>query len=449
MNIGGNSYYKGDIPWGNYTPGSTVYSGTTTLASCVQTGGAVAVGLSGNYWYGTWNATYTCTISESIAIVSPDIVGAGATITAKGYNNKCVAGYTKVSVSVTASSVGAGNSLTTCKLYTDGQLTDSDDISSGMVTFYNIPIPFGTSHTFTVEVFQDNGASTTSPVAVPAILEYTPPKIVSMSSVRWSRGDNTGVADDGGTYVKCTPTYTRAMVGTTPLTTTCKISVSSYNGTTTDYTGATSLYLGSGNLQVDNSYNILYELYDGTFLTSTHSVKGVDILTIGGRGIDLIHTGSQYGVAIGTKATAGYFDSAYPIRVQTVNASGVVTAETEMKSALTDYSSGLTFTKTYASSTANFTSATCYKWGRMVQLTIRLSNVNSASAGATIWEGNITTSDLAEIMPCDSATSAGIMGSSNCGGLISPATGKINLWVKALHSYAASESVIITFTYLV
>ena len=393
VNIGGNSYYKGDISWQNYTPGSVVYSGSTQLAACTQSGGAVAIGLTGNYWYGTWNSTYTCTITASYPTATPTVTCSYTS--ANTYNGNLVAGCSTVTLSASATPGMTGNTITEYRLYFDDAL-----VYTGLST-KTITVPPGTSHTFYAKAVESNGAIGTSSTTTLTAVIYTPPAFTSVSSVRWSTGDNTGVATDDGEYAKLTPAYTQSMVDSTALTTYCKISIVGEGTIGTVSASGTDQYTGQI-LSPNQSYTVIYELYDSTSGSTfkatldTNPIVASDIITIGGRGIDLIHTGSDYGVAIGMKATAAYLDSSYPIRANTVNAQGIITAQAVMGA--TPFTSSSMVTR---SSGLSINSQSFAAWGRVAAVSITFQQTyNNIAAGDIVFEGDISDSNYYPLVVC-------------------------------------------------
>lgn len=447
VRIGGNQYYKGNIDWRNYFVGNVVYSGTTQLSACTVTNGTVAVGLSGNFWHDTWDTTLTCTISGSEATILPTVTNAVAATNT--FSSSIVEGLSKITVTINATPGVSGDTITAYRLYLDNAL-----ISETQVTEFTMP--YGTTHTMYTEVTESNGVKGKSTVTTFNCLPYTPPTFVSVSSVRWSAGDNTGVASDDGEYAKLTVTYTKGKVGTTELAgTACRVKIgSTIIGTIS--TSGNSVYSGQI-LSTNQSYTVIYELYDtlvsAPFKATTLDAPIVasDIITIGGRGIDLIHTGSDYGVAVGMKAAAGYLDTAYPLRVNTIDSQGNVTAQAVITATSGDGTSLYTFTKTNNSSTANMTSFAIYKWGRVVQVVLHLTNANYASAGAVMWGGEITSANnISGIMPLDTSTGSAANGANNCFATLTAGTNKVTLNVFAgSGGYQSNWTANVAITYIV
>lgn len=109
----------------------------------------------------------------------------------------------------------------------------------------------------------------------------------------------------------------------------------------------------------------------------------------------------------------------------------------------------VTFTKTDNSSTANLTSYSVKYWGRVVQLTIHLTNVNYANPGDVLWAGTISGTDVDKIMPVDTVTSVGINGANSCAGQLYESNGDLLLSVRALNGYQANWTGNLSFTFLV
>lgn len=116
-----------------------------------------------------------------------------------------------------------------------------------------------------------------------------------------------------------------------------------------------------------------------------------------------------------------------------------------------DRSSILTFTKTNNSSTANMTSFTMNQWGRVVQLTIHLTNSNYASDGAVMWEGDITMNGAILPMMVDTVTGVGNNGTNHCIAQMyaDSANSKWHLVVRAMNGYQSNWTANLSFTFLV
>ena len=299
VNVGGNSYYIGDIAWGDYTPGTALYSNTTSLASCTVNAGVVSLSVSGNYYYGTWNTSYRASGSGTQAITSPTV--ATPTYTVSGdYNSSIVAGMSTLSFSFSATPGTTGNTITGYKLYFNGVQVYSGATASCTVT---APASAG-SHTAYVIAVESNGAQGQSTNITITTVAYVYPSFESVSSIRWSTGNGSGAPADDGTYARLSATFTSGSVGGTTISTYCKATVSTYSGTINSSGGI--VYSGSI-LSADNSYLVTYELYDD-YLTLANAIIRTDTISIGGRAIDLIHDSNDgYGIGINTKAVAGRF----------------------------------------------------------------------------------------------------------------------------------------------
>lgn len=298
VNIGGNPYYKGDIPWGNYSPETVIFSGETELANCTVVNGIVNLAVACNYYYGTWNAAYRAYGSGSQAITPPSVATPTYTVTGD-YNNDIVGGASTLNFSFSATPGSSGTTITGYKLFIDGVQVYSGSAASCSVT---APTPGG-AHTAYVVATESNGAQGTSSSITITTVAYTAPSFDSVSSIRWSTGNSSGVPADDGTYARVSAVYTSAQIGGTDIPTSCKITVSSFNGTINSSGGV--LYSGSI-LTLDNSYLVTYELYDD-FVGIGNAIIRTDTISIGGRALDFIHNSNGYGVAVNTKAEVGKF----------------------------------------------------------------------------------------------------------------------------------------------
>lgn len=295
VNIGGNSYYRGDIGYNDYTPGSVIYSGSTPLTQCTVNNGTVALSVSGNYYYGTWNTSYRASGSGTQAIVPPVVATPTYTIT-NGYSGSIVGGMSSLNFTMSATPGSSGTTITGYRLYIDGVQAYSGAAATCTVT---APISAG-SHTAYAVAIESNGAMGTSSSITITVVAYVPPSLTSVTSIRWSTGNNSGVPADDGTYARLSAVYESATIGGSAIATSCKITVSSYTGTIN--TSGNVLYSGSI-LSADQSYNVKYELYD---VYNTTPIVRYDTISIGGRALDFVHDSSLgYGIGINTKAVAG------------------------------------------------------------------------------------------------------------------------------------------------
>ena len=118
------------------------------------------------------------------------------------------------------------------------------------------------------------------------------------------------------------------------------------------------------------------------------------------------------------------------------------------------YSSGVTTTatKTDSSSTANMTSRTVKTWGKVVQMTVHLTNANYAGAGAVMWEGDIEPQQGATLpQPVDQVTASGVNGANFCIGQLTgdSANNKWHLVIRAVNGYQSNWTANLSFTFLV
>jgi len=310
VNVGGNSYYRGDIDWRNYTPNTVVYNGETKLSDCTISGGQVTLSVSGNFYYGTWNTDYRSSGSGTCPVAPPTVTALTYTATNK-YSSMVVAGRSVITFTMNGTS-NTGSDTITYSLYQDGSVISTTTGSSSYNKTVNVTAPSAGSHTYKYTATDENGTSTTSGNVSITTYAYVPPAFSSVSAVRWSTGNSSGVASDEGTYCKATANFSQGKVGTTAITTTCTIKVDTYTGTATN---GTAIWLGGGNLSADNTYSVTFTLSDGY----GNSVVTTDTLTQGGRGLDFIYSGGHYGIAMGQKATANQVDLNMSTNINTGN----------------------------------------------------------------------------------------------------------------------------------
>lgn len=300
VNIGGNSYYKGDIDWRNYSPNTVVYYGETPLSACTVQNGVVTLSVSGNFYFGTWSSDYRSSGSGTCAVDPPTVATLSTPSITNQYSGMTVAGRSVITFRMKGTSQ-TGSTTMSYSLYQDGSVISTSTGTSGQNKDVTVTAPSAGSHTYKYVATDGNGTTTTSGNISITTYAYTPPAFSSVSAVRWSTGNSSGTASDEGTYCKATANFSQGKVGTTAITTTCTIKVDTYTGTATN---GTAIWLGGGNLSADNTYSVTFTLSDGY----GNNVVTTDTLTQGGRGIDLIYGNGHYGVALGQKATANQFD---------------------------------------------------------------------------------------------------------------------------------------------
>lgn len=305
VNVGGNSYYKGDIDWRNYTPNTVVYSGSTNLTDCTISNGQVTLSVSGNFYYNTWNTDYRSSGSGTCAVAPPTVATLTHSETNK-YGNMVVSGRSVITFTMKATSQ-TGSSTITYNLYQDGSAISTSTGTSGSNKTVQVTAPSAGSHSYYYRATDGNGTTSTSGSISITTYAYTSPSFNSISAVRWTTGNASGTASDEGTYCKATASWNVGKVGTTNLTTTLKISTSSPNHSATTTTNGATLYLGSADYSPDNSYTVTFKLYDN-YTGEANGVVRTDTLTMGGRGLDFIYANGHYGVAVGQKAVANQFN---------------------------------------------------------------------------------------------------------------------------------------------
>lgn len=313
VNVGGNSYYKGDISWQGYTPNTVVYSGTTNLSDCTISNGQVTLSVSGNFYYGTWSSDYTSSGSGQCAVNPPTVASLTYTATNK-YGSTIVANRSVITFTLKGTSQTGSNSITYA-LYQGSTLVGTASGTSGTAKTINVTAPAQGTYLYKYTATDGNGTTNTSGTVSVSTQTYTPPSFNSVSAVRWTTGTSSGTASDEGTYCKATASWNVGKVGSSNLTTTLKVTVNSTSSTTT--TNGASLYMGGGNLSPDSSYTVTFKLYD-SYTGEANGVVRTDTLTMGGRGLDFIYANGHYGVAVGQKATANRFDTNLPSYIEGV-----------------------------------------------------------------------------------------------------------------------------------
>lgn len=305
VNIGGNSYYKGDIDWRNYTPNTVVYSGETPLSACTVQNGVVSLSVSGNFYYGTWSADYRSSGSGTCAVDPPTVDTLTYSATNK-YSSMVVAGRSVITFTMKGTS-RTGSTSMSYSLYQNNTVISTSTGTSGTAKTVNVTAPSAGTYSYKYVATDGNGTTTTSGTISITTYAYQPPSFNSASAIRWSTGTSSGTASDTGKYARCVATWNVGKVGTTNLTTTLKVSTSSPAHSTTTTTSGTAVWLGSNDYSADNNYTVTFLLYDN-YTGEANGITRTDTLTIGGRGLDFIYSSAKYGIGVGTSATAGYLD---------------------------------------------------------------------------------------------------------------------------------------------
>lgn len=256
------------------------------------------------------------------------------------------------------------------------------------------------------------------------------------AATSWEPYSDNGSPSDDGRCAKLSATFTNAMIGDEELATTCVASIVGIGTIGTIQSGGE--IISANDLSPDSSYTVIYELYDGQFTTSSSPVVRTDTITIGGRGIDLIHFGTDYGVAVGTKATAGYLDTAYPFRIRTVDAGGNVTEEAKLESTPTEITASISRTSGWTVNTAHL-----YTFGRIAYLSIRFNSTGTYSVGNNVFVGSIS-----GIAPKYVAMGSGYWGSSVYNGMIN-SNGAITIRLSGYsQSYTFDGEAYISFMFM-
>ncbi len=408
VTIGGKNYYRGDISWQNYSPWTVVYSGVTPIESCNIVDGLVQFDLSGNYFYGTWNSNYTSKLSQSIAITPPNVSWPQTPyIIIKPYNNDTiVSNISSLTFSFIASpgtiDEDEPHTITGYKLY-----IDSTQVYSGPDNTCTVPSPTSSgSHTVYFTATESNGALGTSETISFNTESYTYPSFESVESIRWSNGDSTGQELDDGEYGRMSATYNNGSVGNSEISSKCDISVSSFNGTIT-VSGAV-LYTSSGILSPDYSYIVTYKLYDD-FIGIDNAIIRSDTISIGLRGVEIVYDANDgYGIGIAKKGEPGTVDSALPLRLVSVDASGTITDAATLAYTPIELTPQIT-----RSSGFTINQAKLFVFGRVAHLSIIFNASGTYNVGDNIFEGSIS-----DVIPKGLAMGNGYWGSSVYNGLI-------------------------------
>lgn len=450
VSIGGVNYYRGDIAWQNYSPWTVVYSGTTSLANCTIIDGTVRFVLSGNYYYGTWNSTYTCRINQAIAITPPNVSWPATpyTITKPFNTDTIVSNISSLNFSFNASpgTIDEDNphTITAYKLYIDDiQVYSGPDNHCTILA----PATSGT-HIIYFTATESNGALGRSTDLTFNSEAYIYPSFISVESIRWSNGDGTGQELDDGEYGRMSATFNNGSVSNSSdpdnpvaVQAKCDISVSSFSGTINVSGGV--LYTSSNILSPDYSYTVTYKLYDD-FIGLDNAIIRSDTISIGLRGVEIVYDDNDgYGVGIAKKGEPGYTDTALPLRVVSVNPSGsIISSATITPEPIYLVDSGAVT----RSSGKTIASEDIAIWGRIVHLDLILNGDSTYyNVGDNIFVGTLAS----EYRPKTNIMNSGYWGSAVYVGWIKP-NGEIIIRLSGYSAgYTMNSNSVMTWVYII
>ena len=198
-----------------------------------------------------------------------------------------VQGKSKATLTINGATGSYGSTIKTYAISGGGFSSASSSFTTGFLT------TAGTI-TFTATITDSRGR-TSSKTASISVVSYTAPSISKATAVRCNSG---GTVIDDGTYAKVNCTYTYSNCNSKNTLTTKveykKVSDGSYTNAGT-FSSGTDKTLGSGGINIDNSYNIKFTISD-TFTSVSYEVLISTAFTT----IDLRKGGK--GIAIGKVA---------------------------------------------------------------------------------------------------------------------------------------------------
>ena len=229
----------------NQVPNST--SGTVTI-TCQTYNGSTLIGST------------TCTATLSVPTsVKPSF----GTITASRIDGDVpstwgiyVQGKSKATITLSGASGNYGSTITTYSISGGGYSSSTSSLTTGFLT------TSGTI-TFTGKVMDSRGRWSEAKTVSISVVAYSPPTASGYSVQRCTSG---GTVSTNGTYGKGLVSFTYSSCSSKNTVTTKtyykKSSVSSYTNANKTFTSGTAFVFGGGNLSVDYTYDIKFEITD-------------------------------------------------------------------------------------------------------------------------------------------------------------------------------------------
>ena len=235
--------YTVPIDWCNQMPNKTSDWGVVTLSTKDESGNVL----------GTENKTFTATVPANVV---PTFTGLTFTPINQKWDSY-VQGISSVTATITGASGVYGSTITGYGISGGGYSGTTSSLTTGVLN------TIGTN-TFAAWVQDSRGRITTMNNAGSIeVVAYSKPSLTGLTLTRCNQD---GTANDEGTYLQCTPSYTWTSIRSNAATITVSEHDSETETWTSIYTGSpdsgTSLTLGSGSFAADKSYQILVTVAD-------------------------------------------------------------------------------------------------------------------------------------------------------------------------------------------
>lgn len=290
-----NGYtYKYKFVLGNRNSGvvtSNTYNVPTSWYDQIP---AATSGTFTGYLYTYYGDTLISSVSKTLSVVLPASVKPTVSITVArvqpsslSSSNYWVQGYTKARVTISGSA-GASSSISKYEIKMGSTVVFSTTSSSTLYT--DVALPNSGSVSFYGTITDKRGRSTTTSASTITVTAYTPPTFTSTLSQRSNSG---GTLTEEGTYCKSTINYTFTPLGSDNPLTVLKAVVNGYTLNFTKSTtspASTSGVVGSGGLNTETSYKVVYTITDKIGNTDTvtetlnTALRTLDFMP-GGRGV--------------------------------------------------------------------------------------------------------------------------------------------------------------------
>lgn len=286
----------------NQIPNAT--SGTGTITVYTYNGGT---------HIGTKTVGFTLTVPTSVkpSISAKSLSDINTEITKHNFGI-FVAGKSKANLGVTAAG-SYSSTISKYKITIEGTSAERNSLSDLNSWLNTLALSAGTGKTFKVQVTDSRGRTSDEVSGTYNVNGYSSPAISAYSVVRCN---SSGVETDDGTYLKFFLAATatninngknkfNVRVGYKKKSATTYTYINKLTDSTTtfsvNYTGTSAFVGGSGNVDANSSYDIIFEVWD--LLTSSNKIQRTKDV---GTGFDLVHYHkSGKAIAFGKKSEAG------------------------------------------------------------------------------------------------------------------------------------------------
>jgi len=272
----------------NQVPNST--SGTVTI-TCSTYNGSTLIGST--------TCTATLSVPSSIVPTFSSLSAARVDGTVPSSWGIYVQGKSKATVSISGAAGSYGSTISAYSITGGGYSSTSSSFTTGFLT------TSGTI-TFTGKVMDSRGRWSAERTVSISVVAYSPP---TASGYSVQRCNSSGTVSANGTYGKGQVTFTYSTCSSKNTVTTKtyykKSSASSYTDASKSFTSGTSFVFGGGNLSVDYTYDIKFEITDAFGTVSV-------VLTLSTAAVLMDFKAGGTGIGIGkVSETDNLFDCAF------------------------------------------------------------------------------------------------------------------------------------------